>query len=136
VGRSQSCCSTSLCTGRPPPVLPPRIIWPHMVTVEGRNLAPPWPTARLLSQRAWPASLAGLLQSLYNPNQCMSVAKVHINYISLASDGDTDQMLLVSPLPPHETRMLESKFIIQPLRATERMHVSLSLGYLGASPAA
>lgn len=63
------------------------------------------------------------------------MAKVHINYISLASDGDTDQMLLPSPLPPNETRLLESKFITQLLRATEHTRVSQS-GDLGAGPAA
>lgn len=107
------------CTAEPPHLPPQRIIWPQMSTVVRlRNPSPSLPPATSSHAGPGPTNLAGLHQSLEIPNQCMSVAKVHINYISLASDGDTDQMLLLSPLPPHETRVLESKFIIQLLRAT------------------
>lgn len=118
--------------GQPPAPTHTKKLFPNAngTWLRAAALAPPSPLLPLLTH------LAGPHQSLEIPNQRTSAAQVHINYISLASDGDTDQMLLLSPLTPHETRMSGSKFIIQLLRETEHAHISPGPGYLRASPAA
>lgn len=137
VGRGQGCCSTPYRALSQPPTFPiaKNHLAPNVKHGKAEESCPTPAPAASSHTGPGPANLAGLHQRPEIPNQCTSMAKVHINYISLASDSDTDQMLLLSPLPPHETRMLESKFIIQLLRATEHTHVSPRLGYLGAGPA-
>lgn len=122
------------CTAEPPHLPPQRIIWPQMSTVVRlRNPSPSLPPATSSHTGPGPTNLAGLHQRLEIPNQCMSVAKVHINYISLASDGDTDQMLLLSPLPPHETRVLGEQ-IHYPAVKSDSIYMSLSDWGTGSQP--
>ena len=137
VGRGQRCCSMPYSAQSS---LPAPTSKTHLASDASGGEAKeflPGPGLGASSHMApGPANLAGLCQSLEIPNQCPSVAKVHIDHISLASDGDTNQMPLLSPPPPHETRLLESKFITQLLRATEHTRVSPRPGDLGAGPAA
>lgn len=108
-----------------PPSLPQRTIWPQMSTVRRlRNPGLPLPPTHPLAQ-----GLAGTSPEPGVSHQCTAVAKVRIKDISLASAGDTDQRLLLSPLLPHDTRMLESRFTVQLFRVTEHAPLSPGRGY-------